>query len=43
MPSTRKEQGIFADYVVIMGYDEHQSNSYESGSVASYDFVKEEE
>lgn len=37
----RKEQGIFADYVVIMGYDEHQSNSYESGSVASYDFVKE--
>lgn len=37
----RKEQGIMADYIVIMGYDEHQSNSYESGSVASYDFVKE--
>lgn len=37
----RKEQGIVADYVIIMGYDEHQSNSFESGSVASYDFVKE--
>lgn len=37
----RKEQGIVADYVIIMGYDEHQSSSFESGSVASYDFVKE--
>ncbi len=35
-----KEQGIVADYVIIMGYDEHTSDSYESGSVASYDFVK---
>ena len=37
----RKEQGIVADYVVIMGYDEHYSGSYESGSVASLNFVKE--
>lgn len=36
----RKEQGIVADYVVIMGYDEHYSGSPEAGSVASYDFVK---
>ncbi|MEF9942184.1 MAG: glycosyl hydrolase family 18 protein [Lachnospiraceae bacterium] len=37
----RKEQGIVADYLIIMGYDEHFSGSYESGSVASIDFVKE--
>lgn len=37
----RKEQGIVADYVVIMGYDEHFSGSYESGSVASIGYVKE--
>ncbi len=36
----RKEQGVFADYVVIMGYDEHYGGSPESGPVASYDFVK---
>lgn len=36
----RKEQGIVADYVVIMGYDEHYAGSPEAGSVASYDFVK---
>lgn len=35
----RKEQGIFADYIVIMGYDEHWLGSKESGSVASIDFV----
>ncbi len=35
----RKEQGIVADYVVIMGYDEHWSGSEEPGSVASIDFV----
>lgn len=34
------EQGKVADYVIIMGYDEHTENSYEAGSVASYDFVK---
>lgn len=35
----RKEQGQFADYVVIMGYDEHYTGSAESGSVASINFV----
>ena len=37
----RTEQGIFADYVIIMGYDEHTSASDEAGSVASLDFVIE--
>ena len=36
----RKEQGIVADYVIIMGYDEHYSGSTEEGSVASLEFVK---
>lgn len=35
-----EEQGKVADYVVIMGYDEHFSGSYESGSVASIEFVR---
>ena len=37
----RKEQGIVADYVIIMGYDEHTMGSEEAGSVASLPFVKE--
>ncbi|MDE6312923.1 MAG: chitinase [Lachnospiraceae bacterium] len=37
----RKEQGIFADYVIIMGYDEHYSGSETAGSVASIGFVKD--
>lgn len=37
----REEQGKVADYVIVMGYDEHFAGSYESGSVASIDFVKE--
>lgn len=37
----RKVQGQFADYVIIMGYDEHYAGSAESGSVASIDFVRE--
>ena len=37
----RKEQGIVADYVVIMGYDEHYAGSPEAGSVASIDFVED--
>ncbi len=37
----RKEQGVFADYVVIMGYDEHFGGSPEAGPVSSYNFVKE--
>lgn len=34
------EQGRFADYVIIMGYDEHYGGSYESGSVASIGYVE---
>ncbi len=37
----RKEQGIFADYVIIMGYDEHYNGSPEAGSVASIGFVED--
>ncbi|MDO4261157.1 MAG: glycosyl hydrolase family 18 protein [Eubacteriales bacterium] len=37
----RAEQGVFADYVIIMGYDEHYSGSEEAGSVASHDFVEQ--
>lgn len=33
------EQGVFADYVVIMGYDEHYAGSQEPGSVASIGYV----
>ncbi len=36
----RKEQGIVADYVIIMGYDEHYAGSEEAGSVASIGYVK---
>lgn len=35
----RREQGIVADYVIVMGYDEHYSGSTTAGSVASIDFV----
>lgn len=35
----RREQGIVADYVIIMGYDEHYAGS-EAGSVASLEYVK---
>lgn len=34
-----REQGVFADYVVIMGYDEHYGGSSEAGSVASIGYV----
>lgn len=37
----RREQGIVADYVIIMGYDEHYATSSEAGSVASINWVKE--
>lgn len=37
----RKEQGIVADYVIIMGYDEHFAGSEEAGSVASIGFVRD--
>lgn len=36
----RKEQGIVADYVIIMGYDEHYAGSDTAGSVASIDYVE---
>lgn len=36
----RKEQGIVADYVIVMGYDEHFATSEEAGSVASIGFVR---
>lgn len=35
----RKEQGIVADYVIIMGYDEHYAGG-EKGSTASIEFVE---
>lgn len=42
MPHTahydREEQGVVADYVIVMGYDEHYDGS-EAGSVASIGFV----
>ena len=34
------EQGVFCDYVVIMGYDEHYAGSAEPGSVASIGYVR---
>lgn len=37
----REEQGVVADYVIIMGYDEHYAGSPEAGSVASINFVEE--
>lgn len=36
----RKEQGIVADYVIIMGYDEHYVGGGEAGSNASIGFVE---
>lgn len=35
----RKEQGIVADYVIVMGYDEHFAGG-EAGSVASISYVE---
>lgn len=34
------EQGVVADYVIIMGYDEHWAGSEEAGSVASIGYVR---
>lgn len=36
-----KEQGIMADYVIIMGYDEHWAGCEEAGSVASLGYVED--
>lgn len=35
------EEGIFADYVIMMGYDEHHTGSQTAGSVASMGFVRQ--
>ena len=35
----RKEQGIVADYVIVMGYDEHFAGG-DAGSVASISYVE---
>ena len=37
----RAEQGILADYVIIMCYDEHFAGSPEAGSVASQGFLED--
>ena len=36
-----EEQGKYADYVVIMGYDEHYGGDDEAGSTASLSFVSQ--
>lgn len=36
----REEQGVIADYVITMAYDEHYAGSKESGSVSSQKFVE---
>lgn len=35
-----KEQGVIADYVIVMAYDEHYAGSEEAGSVSSIDYVR---
>ncbi|MBR0397453.1 MAG: hypothetical protein IJI10_04200 [Eubacterium sp.] len=37
----RTEQAKWADYIIVMAYDEHTSASAEAGSVASMPFVEE--
>lgn len=37
----RKEQAEFADYIIMMGYDQHYAGSDEAGSVAALDWVNE--
>lgn len=37
----RAEQAVFADYVIVMAYDEHYSGSETAGPVASIGFVSE--
>lgn len=36
----REEQGVIADYVIVMAYDEHHAGSDVIGPVASIDYVK---
>lgn len=35
----RDEQGVFADYVIVMSYDEHLNDETGAGSVASLEYV----
>lgn len=37
----RAEQAVFADYIMLMAYDEHYSGSETAGSVASIGFVND--
>lgn len=37
----REEQAKFADYIVVMAYDEHTASSESPGSTASYPWVRE--
>ncbi len=37
----RQEQGVVADYVIVMGYDENYADSPKAGSVASYPWVRQ--
>ena len=37
----RKQQAKFADYVIVMAYDEHNRTAEEAGSVASIGYVRE--
>ena len=41
MHYNHREEGVFADYVIMMGYDEHHTGSQEAGSVASMGFVRQ--
>lgn len=41
MHYNHKEEGVFADYIIMMGYDEHHTGSQEAGSVASMGFVRQ--
>lgn len=41
MHYNRKAQGECADYVIVMGYDEHYRGGGKAGSVASISFVEE--
>lgn len=36
----RREQGVYADYVIVMGYDEHWGTGGRAGSVSSIDYVE---
>lgn len=36
----RREQGVYADYVIVMGYDEHWGSGGTAGSVSSIDYVE---